>query len=321
MEAICTIITGNYGHYALALHDSILKFNHLVNFYIFVTEGKLAENIKCEIDKRKNIDVLSVSDFTDFEITKRIYEKYALINHDALRWSMKPVVMSYLLNSKYDRVIYVDCDIHFFNDFNFLFEALKTKNVLLSPHWRSSNPLLDLDNFKLNFLDGIFNGGFVGASKLGVKALDYWAHLCLFNCEVRRQDGFFVDQKYLDLLPSRFENVESIRHMGCNVANWNQIDCKRILNDDGQILINNHFPIIFIHFTKSFFRGVLKENDTFLLPHLEIYNSTLLKYNSINVIEDFLEKEIKSKSKKNKQFPFLIKLYTKTKKVIFNKNF
>ncbi|MEL1240141.1 hypothetical protein [Flavobacterium flavipallidum] len=317
MEAICTIITGNYGHYALALHDSILKFNSSIHFYIFVSEGDLEELIKNEIKKRTNVHLLSRLDFKDSVLTEKLYDKYAVNSHDALRWSMKPVVMNYLLNSIYERVVYVDSDIHFFGDYQFLFESLKTNAILLSPHWRSSNPKVDFDNFKLNFLDGIYNGGFIGASRLGKEALEYWATLCLFSCEVNRIEGFFVDQKYLDLLPSRFQNVESIRHKGCNVANWNQIDCERTFNESGEILINNKYPIVFIHFTKSFFRGVLKESDSKLLSYLEYYRDVLLKYSSNDVIQEFLkdENKIQNKIEKRKSF-ILIQFCRKVKEKI-----
>lgn len=319
MEAICTIITGDYGHYALALYDSILKFNASVHFYIFVSEGNLEENIKNEISKRSSISVLRSKDFKDSVLTEKLYDKYAANFHDALRWGMKSILMNYLLNSTYERVIYVDCDIHFFSDFSFLFEDLKTYNVLLSPHYRSSNPLIDEENFRLNFLDGIYNGGFVGASKQGMKALKYWGELCLFKCEINRNEGYYVDQRYLDILPTRFNGVGHIKHKGCNVANWNQEDCKRTKQEDSRVLINDKYPIVFIHFTKSFFRGVLNGTDTLLLPYLEEYRNKLLKYNHRDVISVFLEDEEQNKKRinTNKGF-FLLKIIKKIKKRIIS---
>lgn len=330
MKAICTIITGDYGHYALVLHHSICNFNSTIPLYVFISEGDLAPSILNEINNRENIYLLTKVDLEESELTQKIYSKYSSNNMDALRWSMKPVVMNYLLQKEYERVIYVDWDIHFFNDFNFLFEELKKCNLLLSPHWRCSDPILDLENFKLNFLDGIYNGGFVGASTGGIPALEYWAKLCIFNCEVNRNAGFYVDQRYLDLLPTRFDGIKSITHKGCNVANWNIIDCKRIRQDSGEVLINNEYPIVFIHFTNSLFKGAyLRKNDTELILHIEKYRDTILRYSRVDIIEDFFEKGIyinprtekiaSVKDNKNKPKRIIKQVYKKLKRIILKK--
>nr|WP_315255325.1 hypothetical protein [uncultured Flavobacterium sp.] len=330
MNAICTIITGDYGHYALVLHDSICKFNSAIPLYVFISEGDIDSSVLNEINNRENLYLLTKVDLEDSELTQKIYSKYSNNNMDALRWSMKPVVMNHLLQNEYERVIYVDWDIHFFNDFNFLFEELKKCNLLLSPHWRCSDPNLDLETFKLNFLDGIYNGGFVGASRGGIPALEYWAKLCLFNCEVNRNAGFYVDQRYLDLLPTRFDEIKSITHKGCNVANWNIIDCKRVRQVSGEVLINNVYPIVFIHFTNSLFKGVyLSKKDTELIPYIEKYRDTILRYSRVDVIEDFFEKGIHINPRmentasvmhnKNKPKRIIKQVYKKLKRIILNK--
>lgn len=332
MKAICTIITGNYGHYALALHDSICNFNANIAFFVFVSEGNLEANILDEIKRRKGIYVLTSLDLQKSELAKKVYSKYENINQDALRWSMKPIVMNYLLQEDYESVIYVDWDIHFFNDFNFLFDELKKCSVLLSPHWRCSEPEIDLINFKLNFLDGIYNGGFIGASKDSQEALEYWAKLCLFNCEVNRNAGFYVDQRYLDILPSRFEGVKSITHKGCNVANWNVIDCKRVEQSSGDVLINDQEPIVFIHFTNSLLKGAyLWKNDEALIPYIEKYRDNILLYSDADIIQDFFKKGIHVSSRSepvvinnnyNNKYTFkriIKKICRKIKSIVFKK--
>jgi hypothetical protein len=330
MKAICTIITGDYGHHALVLHDSICNFNSAIPLYVFISGGDLDSSILKEINNRENLYLLTKADIEESELAQKIYSKYSNNNMDALRWSMKPVVMNHLLQKEYERVIYVDWDIHFFNDFNFLFEELKKCNLLLSPHWRCSDPILDLETFKLNFLDGIYNGGFVGASRGGISALEYWAKLCLFNCEVNRNAGFYVDQRYLDLLPTRFDEIKSITHKGCNVANWNITDCKRVGQVSGEVLINNEYPIVFIHFTNSLFKGVYSsKNDTALIPYVEKYRDNVLKYSSVDIIEDFFkkgkyinprtEKRIEGIDNKSKFKRVIKKVYKKIKRVILKK--
>ncbi|WP_417890147.1 hypothetical protein [Xanthomarina gelatinilytica] len=294
---VTTIITKDYGHYALTLQDSLLKFIPDIHFCVFVSNGTLLEETASILKSRPHTVIYYDNDFTD-TLAKQLKEKYSSSFHDAYRWGMKPILLKKLLHIGYDKAIYVDSDIYFFNDYNFLFKELEANNLLLSPHWRSSDPNKDLSNFKLNFLDGIYNGGFIGASKGAEAALSYWAELCLFNCEVDRANGFYVDQRYLDILPTRFKGVTHIKHKGCNVANWNQVDCERILQPDGNVLINNEVPIIFIHFTSSMFRGVLiKKDDSILLENIKIYRDNLLKYSDLDVIEHFYQEGANMKSR------------------------
>lgn len=304
MKAIVsTIITKDYGHYALALHDSLTQFDKSVHFCVFISNGVLPKNIERELRSRPHIILFFSDDFTE-DIALQLKSKYADIYHDAYRWGMKPILLNKLLQIGYDQAIYVDSDIYFFNDYKFLFQELESKKILLSPHWRSSCPIEDLPNFKLNFLDGIYNGGFVGASNGAEPILLYWAELCLFACKVDRGNGFYVDQRYLDILPTRFEGVGHIIHKGCNVANWNQIDCKRVLQEDGTVLINSVMPIVFIHFTNSFFKGVYLEpkKDSVLKPYLEAYRDNLLKYSEVDVIALFFEKGAKQSPRNESDF-------------------
>ncbi|TNJ45772.1 hypothetical protein KFZ70_10165 [Tamlana fucoidanivorans] len=289
-DAVCTIITNDYGHYALALHDTLQAYGDNEFFYVFVTNGRLPEYVNEQLNTRERVFILDESNFKNSELAVQLKIKYSSTYHDAYRWGMKPVLMTYLLEHNLDRVIYVDSDVLFFSKFRFLFDTLNSHSILLSPHWRSSYPEQDLDNFKLNFLDGIYNGGFLGASKRGISALTYWAKLCLHECKVDRSEGYYVDQRYLDLLPTRFDGVGHLTHKGCNVANWNQIDCQRTLQDNGEVMINDTWPIVFIHFTNSMLRGVLLGEDVLLKPFLEKYKQTLLKYNDIDIVKMFYEK-------------------------------
>ncbi|MEM9679575.1 MAG: hypothetical protein AAF901_04560 [Bacteroidota bacterium] len=289
-EIVSTIITGNYGHFALALHDSLLAYNPSVHYAVFISNGHLETSIENEIKNRENILLVTPDDVKSNDLAVSLHEKYNETYHDAYRWGMKPLLLNHLLALGYERAIYVDSDIFFYSDYQFLFENLTECDVLLSPHWRSSDPDKDLSNFRLNFLDGIYNGGFVGVSKGGEKAMSYWAKLVLHNCEANRAEGYYVDQRYLDILPTRFEKVSHILHKGCNVANWNQVDCERVQQANGEVLINDQYPIVFIHYTNSMLRGILLQEDGVLKPYLERYRDTVLKYSSTDLIERFMEK-------------------------------
>ncbi len=185
---------------------------------------------------------------------------------DAFRWSMKPVLMKYLLEQKnVHKVIYLDCDIYFFGDYDFLFDELSRNNVLLSPHWRSSDPHKDPANFAMLYTEGLYNGGFAGANDAAIPALDWWAMACDYICVVDRARGMFVDQVHLNLLPVYFENIGILKHRGCNVANWNMIECERTLSGNNpEVLITGKYPIVFIHFAGSMIRGIFRGAGSFI---------------------------------------------------------
>ena len=60
--------------------------------------------------------------------------------------------------------------------------------------------------------------------------------------------GLFDDQKYLDLVPVIFENVEVVKHRGCNFAGWN---CDEVaLNSKEEVLYIDNDKLVFIHFAQ-----------------------------------------------------------------------
>jgi glycosyltransferase involved in cell wall biosynthesis/radical SAM superfamily enzyme YgiQ (UPF0313 family) len=270
-KGFCTVITKNYYPYALTLFKSIEKFDANIVLHVLISDS----NDKIE-SPFPNLKFYSLTDLRNEKMSTLLFEKYFLSDHDAFRWSMKSVFMKYLLIELHlEKLIYVDSDIHFFNDYHFLFDYLDTSNILLTPHWRSSSPSLDEGNFKLLLTDGFYNAGFVGVNNRAIEALEWWANACAYKCEKSPETGNFVDQTYLDFFHYLFDGVHIIKHKGCNVANWNQVECKRTLSSNNDVLINGKYPIVFIHFTNSTIRGILQGEDRFLLPHLKIYQSLL----------------------------------------------
>ena len=170
----------------------------------------------------------------------------------------------------------MDPDLFFYQDYSFLFEKLESSHAIITPHWRNFSPEIN-NGFLENFSKGQYNAGFVGVSADGIGIVDWWASACLFNCLKYPSLGLYDDQKYLDAIPVFFPKIEILRHQGCNVAFWNIDMCVRTVVED-EIKINNKFPIVFIHFTKSTIRAILFGKDKILLEHLLKYESTLKKY-------------------------------------------
>ena len=228
------------------------------------------------------------------EMAAKIADKYRVAYLDGYRWSMKSVLLSYLTNVKQiNKVVYVDPDIYFYQSPAFLFEELEDSDVLLTPHWRGKIPEVNPVNFALQFQEGIYNAGFIAVNAKAQLALEWWANACLYKCEPDKEAGILDDQSYLNLLPVYFDNVKILKHQGCNVANWNRDVCKRELNDDGETIINDKYPIIFIHYTGSTIGGILKGKDDLLANHLNEYKEIIDRYVGLDNIVSKKERHIK----------------------------
>jgi len=304
MNSFCTIITSNYIFYAQALYDSLRKFNPDVNFNVLVVDEKKAD-YNYESVNFFFIDDISASFPNDYQLIKKFEED----RNSVLRWALKPLFLKYLLTSQnFSKVLFVDPDLYFYNNPNFLFDHLSVSDVLITPHWRSINPKVDESNFESLFTGGIYNAGFFGCNSNSINILDWWLEVCAYK--MIKSDGFYVDQAYLNLMPVYFSSqVEIMHHRGCNVSNWNMIECQRTLVEN-KILINKEFPIIFIHFTNATINNIAYGEDKILDPFLETYKAALLIHD-----KDFKfnYESAKSKNVKSKWFTLkkIIKKLTK----------
>lgn len=70
-----------------------------------------------------------------------------------------------------------------------------------------------------------------------------------------------------------------LRHRGCNVAGWNVQDSRRTLGPDGSILINDVWPLVFVHFNRFTIRAILNGTDPLLSPLLKVYEEVLRSFN------------------------------------------
>lgn len=273
MQAFCTIITSNYFAYAATLYRSLIRFNPSARLYILVVDDKFA--MPEYIEQMKSITVLTASQIYKEPYADTIFSKYGIENPDALRWALKPVLMMMLLKQGISKLIFADCDLFFFNDYQFLFDELDRHDLILTRGATTRNPHLHEEEFISGYQYGQFNAGFVGAKNGAIPALQWWATCCAYRVETNFNDGLFVDQKYLDAMPVLFSTTGIVRHEGCNIAFWNQHEYKREMVD-GQLLINATFPVVFIHFTNKYIPELLEGNDPLIYPYYKIYEECFL---------------------------------------------
>lgn len=275
-KVFCTIISKDYLPYARTLFQSILKYDNNVDCVALVVD-------RFEFSSLEGFYVLKINELCERELVERINAKYSN-KSDALRWSLKSVLMIHLLKTlKFDQVFYVDCDIMFFSDFSFLYDELGINSFLLSPQWNSLSPNLDENGFLINFSEGIFNAGFLGATINGIGTLKKLANMCLYSADRIVDKPLYADQSYFQLIPLLSPDSKILFHRGCNLAVWNIQECRRIVSENGEILINGVFPVVFIHFSNPF-EFFLK--DKLLVSYLESYSIALVGNGSTNSIID-----------------------------------
>lgn len=266
MNTFCTIITGNYFPHALALYKSLKKFDEKVSLHVLVTDHQPLSGSHTAT----GMQILRVDALARYPLAEELYSKYAHVNMDFFRWSLKPVLMNFLLETGYEKVLFVDCDIFFFSDYRFLFDALNRSAIILTPHWYNANPAENENDFVQLLAAGYFNAGFIGSSKKGAPALQWWAHACHYRMGEHHADGIHDDQRYLDLLPLLFEDVQILSHKGCNLGAGNYETCKRTLAENA-VLIDGSYPVVFIHFYKPLIEQILKGHDPLLVPYFNEY--------------------------------------------------
>lgn len=255
MLTFCTVSTNSHLFKSYALADSIEKFG--AKLYVLITDDINKSGI---IDKPENVELVSLSKIQN-EHSEKVVDKY---NGDKLRWALKPFFLSYLLNRN-EKVVYVDNDIYFYNDFNFLEKELDENNVLLTPHFYPSDPKENQTWLESNFRIGLFNAGFIAVNQRAKEAMQWWSECTLYEMKRSYSRGLFDDQKYLDLFPVLFEGVKILKHRGCNLAGW---------NDYNKLEENK---VIFIHFN-SYTLNKFKVNSNYYFSYYKIYLSALQEY-------------------------------------------
>lgn len=270
MYHFCTITTADHLFKTLSLYDSLRAIHPNVCLHVLCIDEVASAPAE------GNVFFYKPSDVAYLPSAATIISKYGT-SADKLRWCLKPVFLRYLAENIADKVIYVDNDIYFYDDYAFLFDMLDSHNFLLSPHHYPRDPEKEQNWLEANFKVGLYNAGFVGVNKTAVKSLEWWAGCCAYRCEKNLLRGTFDDQKYLDLIPVIEERAYIVRHKGCNVAEWNRaVIARSELN--GKVTLDGKYPLIFAHYNGTTVRAIMEGAEPCLKGSFDIYLENLKKY-------------------------------------------
>ncbi len=197
-------------------------------------------------------------------------------------------------------VVFLDPDIIVFNPLDSIFNLLQNhQSIVLTPHTTAPYPDDLLPNDKNLLMSGAYNLGFIGVnnSKESHHFLDWWKGHLQFECREALHAGLFVDQKWIDVVPSFFENVYILKDKGYNVAYWNLHERKLSYDTDSLSWSANKKPLFFFHFSgyePAFPRSLSKHQNRHFLSK-KIYDQLIC-----SIYQKLLETEGFSNFKRKK---------------------
>lgn len=274
---VCTIISKNYLAYARVLTNSLLKHHPNAKMYVLLTD-KLdgCFDPQKEMFKYVAIAELGIPNLESFCFKYNIVE---------LNTAVKPYFLRYLfLKTGAKKIIFLDPDILITNPLNELSEILDKNSIILTPH--ITQPINDSwePTEKTFLLSGTYNLGFIGLrkSETSKKFLDWWAERLYDSCLNRTEEGLFVDQKPIDLVPGFFEDTYILREPNYNVAYWN-LQEREISLKNGTYLVNGK-PLIFYHFSgfiPEYPRQISKFQNRFALKDFTCLPKLIYEYKTL----------------------------------------
>lgn len=162
-------------------------------------------------------------------------------------WTMKPVLLSYVMEKYRDCQYYahLDADLFFFDSPDHIFNESPDSSLFLTHHRNSR------DFLKYYGVTGIFNTGFVGCKndETARKAITKWKYQCVEYCPIKedRVRKLFGDQRYVESWSNEFKGVYVVQSYGVNTAVWN-IQNYQVTIKDGKVFVDG-YPLVFYHFS------------------------------------------------------------------------
>ncbi len=216
--AACTIVSANYIAFARVLARSFLRHHPGARFFTLLVdraEGRIDE-------AREPFELVEVEALDNLPERDGFLFKYTLLECNT---AVKPYFLDYLFAAhNLDNLLYLDPDILVARPLAPIFDALVDHDVTLTPHL--TDPIDDQAHpGELAILQaGAYNLGFIGLRRSTVanRLLTWWQERLFDRCVVQVDEGLFVDQKWIDLVPGLFgARVRILDNPGLNVAYWN----------------------------------------------------------------------------------------------------
>lgn len=240
---ICTIIARNYVAFARVLAESFKEFHPDGNCTVLVIDDPTGF-----IDPAEEPFELLTIDQIGLPDPQRMAAWYDVME---LSTAVKPWLLRTLLDRPgYDHVVYLDPDIRIFAPLEEIERRVAEHDVVLTPHFNKPLPRDGRKPAEEDILiAGSYNLGFIAlrAGRTAEELLDWWSERLENDCTNEPAIGRFVDQRWVDLVPGIWSDVDVLRDPSYNIAYWN-LATRRLECDDGGYRVDG-LPLRFFHFS------------------------------------------------------------------------
>ncbi len=244
-RAIFTICSNNYLPLARIVMESAARHHPEAEIFLCLADVRFAEDQQSKYPAHVELvtlDQLSIDDLADFTFRYDILE---------LNTAAKPFMFLYLLEQRgFDQVLYFDPDIEIFSPLTSVTDALDAgASLVLTPHICEPGEIGEAIRDVIFLLAGTYNLGFFAVRQCeeAVGVLHWWSRRLRYDCVNDPSAGYFVDQKFMDLVPGFATNCFINRDNTLNVAYWN-ITQRPIERGPSGWQINSR-PLAFFHFS------------------------------------------------------------------------
>jgi hypothetical protein len=241
MDRICTIIALNYMPQAVALLESTRKIYPNFEFYVLITDAKSRTH--------PYLQTATILLPSDLDIPPEwLHEMRSYYDPVEFATSVKPFLLSKLLEQGVRTVTFLDPDILLFDELTEGISAASKSGIALTPHRLTPPKIYDPGYNELMFLKyGIFNLGYISVGQTSKPMLAWWGEKLRWFCTRFPDDDVFTDQKWMNFVPSYFD-FKVIRNPGYDLAPWN-IDERPITSINGKMYAGET-ALVFVHFSQ-----------------------------------------------------------------------
>jgi hypothetical protein len=306
MNVAFTLCSINYLAQAKTLLDTMRKTNPSWHFIVGLVDKNInnvdISFLDCEILEVEKVDI------DGFEWMVNNYSIVEFIT------AVKPFYFTYILKNRpdVDKVIYFDPDIMVFQPLTDLETKLDANDIVLTPHF--TTPIEDSlqPTEKHVFNTGVFNLGFLAVKRSPntIAMLRWWENKLRTECILDLTRGYFVDQLWMNLVPTFFDKVLIDKYPGYNMAHWNLHERSLVQTPEGYTV--NGVPLVFYHFSHynpakpaeiaTFHTRYSFDTRADMKVLFDVYRASLLKNNFFELKKNpcyYMRNEGKKKLKKS----------------------
>jgi len=236
---VFTICTQSYLAFAEVLAESLARSNDGLRLSVIVVDGEDGTRVE-------GADVVLPS-YLPFESTTEFHRMATIYDVVELATALKPWAFRYFFEKGHEVVVYLDPDIRVFDDLGEIAALARQHGIVLNPHATKPLPRDGKYPNEMSLLQaGTFNLGFLGLGQNTGAFLDWWSERLRRHCINSVGQGYFVDQRWIDLVPGYFDHV-LLKDPGYNVAYWN-LPTRSFEEKSGRYLVDG-LPLRFFHFS------------------------------------------------------------------------